>query len=399
MKSNHVSFKTLACLLIICAACDLSSCRRKAQQAEVSKPAPALKETKVEADVNLVKPAPVTETGPNSVAVTVNGVGITEGEIDKVLEPQFAAMAKQAQDRSPEQMEQMKNVFKQQALERMIIERLIDEKARQANMVATEEELDSRIKEIASMQRPPMSVEDFRKKLEDLGENFDQVKQQIQKGLLFQKLMGAQFADKVNVTIEDANQFYQENRRRYEEPEQVKASHILIKTDISDPNTDPNEVKAKAKAKTEGLLEQIKAGADFAELAKANSGCPSSESGGDLGFFSRGRMVPAFETAAFALEVGQVSDVVESPFGYHIIKVTDHKDAETKTFEQVKDEIIQQLTQRKQRELAGQFVELLKAEAKIVYPPGKEPEARMPQPVPRPTKPVEPNDVNTAVKK
>ncbi len=387
MKSNHVSLRILTCLLIVCATCGFS-CRRKAPEADVEQAAPAPEEIKIEADV--------TATRPDSTAVIVNGVKITEGEIDRMLEPQLAAMARQTQGRPPEYAEQMKKVFRQQAVERMIVERLIDEKARQANMVTTEEELDSRIREIASMQRPPMSVEDFKKKLEGLGESFDQVKQQIQKGLLFQKLLEAQVADKINVTIEDANQYYQENRKRYEEPEQVKASHILIKPDTADPNTDPNEAKAKAEAKAEGLLEQIKTGADFADLAKANSGCPSSKNGGDLGFFRKGQMVPAFDTAAFALEVGQISDVVETTFGYHIIKVTEHKDAVTKMFEQVKDEIMQQLMQRKQRELAGQFIESLKAEANIVYPPGKEPQPRMPQPMPRPEKPVEPED-NTAV--
>ncbi len=390
MRSNNVSLKILACILIFCATCGLS-CRRKTPPADVDKPAQAPEETRLETAVDLAKPAPVTETGQDSVAVTVNGVEITDDEIDKIIEPILAKMAKQGQAPSPERMEQMKKMFRQQATERMIIDQLIDEKAKQANVVITEEELDSRIQEIASMQKPPMSVEDFKKNLEDRGENFDQVKQQIEKGFLFRKLMQAQAADSINITIEDANQFYQENHGRYEMPEQIKASHILITPDTTDPNADPNEAKAKAKAKAEELLEQIKAGGDFAELAKANSDCPSSRNGGDLGLFSRGRMVPAFETVAFELEIGQISDVVETRFGYHIIKVADHKDAETKTFEQVKGEIMQQLSQRKQRELARQYLESLKAEADIVYPPGKEPEARMPRPMPRPTKPVEPN--------
>ncbi len=131
--------------------------------------------------------------------------------------------------------------------------------------------------------------------------------------------------------------------------------------------------KAAAKAKAEELLKQIKDGDDFAELAKANSGCYSSERGGDLGFFSRGRMVPAFEEAAFALKVGQVSDIVETQFGYHIIKVTDHRDASVTMFEQAKDDIMKSLTQTRQAELAKEYIESLKAQANIVYPPGEEP--------------------------
>jgi hypothetical protein len=111
-------------------------------------------------------------------------------------------------------------------------------------------------------------------------------------------------------------------------------------------------------------------------------------------------MVPAFEKAAFELQAGQVSDIVETDYGYHIIKVTDHKDASVTTFDQAKDDIIKQLTQRRHRELAAKYIESLKAGANIVYPPGKEPQPRTPPvrqtPPPRQTKPVEPKvtDVN-----
>jgi peptidyl-prolyl cis-trans isomerase C len=386
MKSNRVSLKVLACLLIFCATCGLS-CRRRTPQADVNKPAPAPKETRPEADV------PGAEAGSDDVAVIVNGVEITEGEINQRLEPQLAALAEQLQNRPPEYMEQMKKIFRAQILERAIFEQLIEERAKQDNIVVTDEELADRIAEIASAQRPPMTVEEFKEKLEGLGEDYDAVKQEIRKGIAFQKLMDAQLVGSMDITVEDANQYYQKNRQRFSEPEQVRASHILIKFETTDPNADPNQVKAQAKAEAEELLEQIRAGADFAELAGANSECPSAENGGDLGFFSRGRMVLPFETAAFALEVGQVSDVVETEFGYHIIKVTDHKDAETKTFEQVKDEIIEQLTRTKQREMVGQFLESLKAQADIVYPSGKEPQPRMPQPMLRP-QPVESNEVN-----
>lgn len=394
MKSNHVSLKILTCLLILCATCGLS-CRRKTPQSDVDEQARGPEEIR---SVDLVEPAPV-EAASSSVVVTVNGVEITEDEVDMMVEPQLAMAARQAQGRPPAYMEQMEKMFRRQAVDRLIVRQLLGEKAKQANMVITDERLDKQIEEIASAQEPPMTLEEFRQRLISIGEDYDRIKEEIREGILLRAVIDAQIGDKVNVTIEDANQYYEQNRSRYEVPEQVKASHILIKLDTSDPNTDPNEAKAKAKEKAEDLLKQIKAGADFAELAKANSDCPSAERGGDLGFFSRGRMVPPFETAAFALEVGQVSDIVETRFGYHIIKVTDRKDAETKTFEQVKDEIIQQLTQKKQRELTEQFIESVKAEADIVYPPGKEPESRMPRPMlnPRPAKPVEPNEVNAVV--
>jgi len=142
------------------------------------------------------------------------------------------------------------------------------------------------------------------------------------------------------------------------------------------------------KAKAEELLQQIKDGADFAELARVNSSCPSAAKGGDLGFGEksdpnsgrRGTWVAPFEKAAFELEVGQVSNIVETQFGYHIIKVTDRKEAGVITFEQAKDDILQTLTQQRQNELAMQYVKSLRDKANIVYPPGKEPAAASPQP-------------------
>jgi len=393
MKTQNVSSKTLAILLIICTICGLS-CKRKTPPTDVNRPAPAPKETKIEAEEPVAAEAALADT-----VVTVNGTVIIESDIDKMIEPQLAAMAKQSENSDrptgPQFMEQMKKMLREQALERMIVDKLIEEKAKQANIATTEEEVMSKLKEIASMQRPPMSVEELRKKMEGLGQGFDEIKQQVGKGLAFQKMMEARFANDISITEDEVKKYYEEYQSRYQAPEQVKASHILIKPDTSDPNTDPNEAKAKAKAKAGGLLEQIKAGADFAELAKANSDCPSAERGGDLGFFGKGQMVPSFEKAAFDLQVGQVSDIVETKFGYHIIKVTDHKDASVTTFEQAKDSINMQLKQRKQRELAAKFIESLKAEANIVYAPGKEPKPATPPmrpPTPRQTKPVEQPD-------
>ncbi len=96
-------------------------------------------------------------------------------------------------------------------------------------------------------------------------------------------------------------------------------------------------------------------------------------------------MVPAFEKAAFESEVGHISDIVETKFGYHIIKVTDRKDAGVRTFEDAKDEIINMLTQKKQAELAKEYIESLKARANIVYPAGKRAEVRDPSPESRDT--------------
>jgi peptidyl-prolyl cis-trans isomerase C len=198
-------------------------------------------------------------------------------------------------------------------------------------------------------------------------QDFDEVKQSIKKGLGYQKVFEASWEGKINVTEEDAKKYYNENLREFQNELQVRASHILIKPDTSNSDVPAELAKTQAKEKAEKLLQQVKQGADFAELAKANSACPSAPEGGDLKYFGKGRMVQPFETAAFALKVGQVSEVVETQFGYHIIKVTDSKEPSTTTFEQAKDSIMQKLTMAKKDELTKTYIDELKAKANIVY--------------------------------
>ena len=317
-----------------------------------------------------------TDSGAN-IAVTINGVNILESEIDRLVKPQLERIAKQSAQLPPAFAEQYAKQLREQFLEQMIRRNLLDEKVKEANIVITEEEVMSTIEEIATSQKEPLSLEEFKKKMAEYGQNFDEVKEEVREGLARNKFMQAHWAGKINVTEEDARKYYDENPKQFEQTEQVRASHILIKPEFIDPNVDPNadpnEAKTVAKAKAEDLLKQIKEGADFAELAKAHSNCPSAPNGGDLGFFPRGETTPAFEDVAFELEIGQLSEIVETKYGYHIIKATDHKEASTTAFDQAKENIIRQLTQKKQSELAEEYIESLKAEANIIYPASKEP--------------------------
>jgi len=370
--------------------CEAQRSAEVAQPIAPAEPEPEVAEPQltVEAEPETVeqKPAlqeqPKTEVQPASpaeiVAVTVNGFDITEEDVEEKIKPRLEQMVARNRQLPPAFIEQLRTRMRKEALERMIVERLIDEQVKATPIVVTAEDVNDLIKAMAAAEK--LSMEDMKALIEASGQSFEQWKQQMQfeKGIAYQKLFESRFDDKVNITEEDARKYYSENQQQFEIPEQVRASHILIKPDTSDPNVEPALAKAAAKAKAEELLKQIKDGDDFAELALANSGCPSSARGGDLGFFSRGRMVPAFEEAAFALEVGQVSDIVETQFGYHIIKVTDRKDASVTMFEQAKDDILKLLTQTRQAELAKEYIESLKAQANIVYPPGEEPNVGKP---------------------
>jgi peptidyl-prolyl cis-trans isomerase C len=379
MSSFIFRQRVLVCVVVFFTAFGLSCKPKSTEQAEPNKPQPepVKIEAEAETDVNLVEP-PAPEESTDSVAVTVNGVDINEAELQKLLKPQLERMAQRAKKLPPAIAQSLEKQIRQQVLDRIIVGRLLEEKAKEVNIVITEEEVINHITKIAAAQRPPMTLEELKKKTAEYGQNFDELKQQIRKGMTYRKIVEAQRAGKINITEEDAKKYYDENPTKFGVKEQVRASHILIKADTTD--ADPNQAKAEAKAKIQGLLEQIKDGADFAELAKANSACPSAADGGDLKFFPRGKMAAPFEKAAFALEVGKVSDIVETQFGYHIIKVTDRKDAGTTSFEQARDNIIRQLTQRKQAEFDKKYIDSLKAAANIVYPPGKEPAPPAPRP-------------------
>jgi peptidyl-prolyl cis-trans isomerase D len=150
----------------------------------------------------------------------------------------------------------------------------------------------------------------------------------------------------------DVQRFYNDNLSQYQTPEQIRASHILLNTAGKD--------EAAVRKQAEDLLQQVKAGADFAALAtKFSEDAGTKANGGDLDYFSRGRMVPEFETAAFALEPGQTSDIVRTQYGFHIIKVADKKPAVTRVFDEVRPQIEDQLKrQRADQQVAARATEL-----------------------------------------
>jgi len=314
-------------------------------------------------------PAVVSATDSNEVAVTVNGVTITEGQLDAKIMPRLARLGSQL---SPAMAEQYKSRMRAQMLEGMILERLLDEQVTKAGITVSESDVDGRIGEILSRQG--MTMDTFKSMLQAQGQDIEQVKHEIGKTICYEKLIDTQLPSK-DINDVDIIAAYELNKEQYNVPEQVQASHILIKPDTNNP--DVNQAKAEAKAKAENLLKELKSGADFATVAKENSDCPSAARGGDLGLFSKGQMVQPFEDVAFALKPGELSDVVETQFGYHIIKVAKHQQAEVIPLEKVKPELEKMILDRKRAEFFKTYRDKIKAEASIVYPPGKEPEAMM----------------------
>jgi peptidyl-prolyl cis-trans isomerase C len=163
------------------------------------------------------------------------------------------------------------------------------------------------------------------------------------------------------VSEADAKAVYDKNPNEFKRPEMVRASHILARF----PENADAAAKQKARAKIEGVLKDVRAGGDFAELARKHSEDGSAQAGGDLNFFAKEQMVPSFAEAAFALQSGRVSDIVETQFGYHIIKTTDRRAGGTVPFDEVKDQIAGYLRQQRQQEKTDALIEQLRAKAKI----------------------------------
>lgn len=183
-----------------------------------------------------------------------------------------------------------------------------------------------------------------------------------QKGIAIDKYIQNNILNQIKVSDSDAEKFYNEKQDYFKTPESVTASHILIK-----PEGDTAEAKATAKAKAEDILKKLQEKPEsFEALAEADSACPSGkEAKGSLGKVSRGQTVPEFEKVAFALEPGKLSEVVETPFGFHIIKVTDKTVAGTVPFEKVKDYIKEQLTGEKVQETLKAAIDKEKAKLNV----------------------------------
>ena len=203
--------------------------------------------------------------------------------------------------------------------------------------------------------------EDFVKAIRELELDEKTLREYTRRDLLISKFVESVIVPKVKVTEEDARAFYTQNPDKFSRSESVKASHILIGVDAK---ASPEE-KKKAGEKAEKLRKELTGGADFATLAKGNSTCPSSQQGGDLGFFGKGQMVPAFEKSAFALKPGEISGVVETQFGYHIIKLTEKKPAETVPFKDAKAKIEEYLMGQKINAAVGEYLSEAKKIAKI----------------------------------
>ena len=301
-------------------------------------------------------PAPLAQaaTEVKDAVQLVNGVAITRAEIERatrVLLSQSGA----PQQLPPDAMQKAS----QAALDQLTMAELLYQEAAKIEIKDLDQQVEKKIAESKALYPNPDAFEEA---LKGSGLTVAEMTRNARKSIMINAFIEERFASKVEVSDAEAQKFYQENQEKYfTRPENARASHILVKVD--DKLT--AEQKQQAKEKAEALLKRVKGGEDFAAVAKTESGCPSATVGGDLGTFGRGQMVPAFETAAFALKPGEVSGVVETQFGYHIIKLTEKQEAGTEKFEAVKDKITDFLKRQKVQQQLSDLIVNLRGTAKI----------------------------------
>ncbi len=315
--------------------------------------------------------SPQTMAGPandQTPAVTINGTPIPEAAIALLMQQELMRMSQQSQQIPPQYLEQLKGQMRGQILQSLIAEQLMLEQVEKAQVSVTDEEVIAEIQKTVTERQLAPSLDEFIQELERQGQTIDAIKSQVEKSLSIQRLLTLQYEGQIDVNDADVQAYYTEHPTEFESPEQVKVSHILIASDVVDPNMDPNQVQAENRQKAQDLLVQLKAGKDFAELAQAHSTCPSAQKGGDLGMIRKGTTVPPFEKAAFELKVGELSEVVETQFGHHIIKVAEHQDARVIPLDEAKETLIKKLQDVKRNALTMEYIEALKAKATIVYP-------------------------------
>lgn len=331
--------------------------------AEETKAAVAEPETKAAAVEVAPQPAvkaeqPAKTVDPDAVAVTVNGQKITARQVQDELAKRIEVMKKRM-PAGQEMPEAQVNQMHMRLTDSLVDQVLIEQMAKEADISVTDEQIMDQIKEIAAQKN--QSMEEVEKEITtQYGMTMEDLKGQIRMQMLVKELVDKKA--EVTVTEADAQKFYDENPQYFENKEEVQASHILCGKRGITQEEYPAELEKINAAKA-----RLDAGEAFEDVAKDVSTCPSSAKGGDLGFFGKGQMDPAFEKTAFELEVGQTSDIVKTSFGYHIIKVTDKKAAGKTPFAEVQEKITEFLENSQKKEKWDEIEEAFRNKSEIVY--------------------------------
>ncbi len=248
--------------------------------------------------------------------------------------------------------------LKREALDQLIEREILWQAAKADGVIAADDEVQAAL---AQLQSSLKSRDEFLRKLDHAGFDEKSYGEYLRQELSGAKYLRARSSESPTVSDDEVAAFYKENLHRYQTPESVQARHILIRA----VPTASDAQRAEARKRIEALREQLRGGADFAELARSSSEDNSAFDGGDLGAVPRGKTVKAFEDALFALAPGQVSDVVQTSSGFHLIRAGERMPAVTQPLDAVRDGIRARLLAEKRTAVAREMVAKLRAAARV----------------------------------
>ena len=303
----------------------------------------------------LCRPIFAIGTMVDRIVAVVNQEIITLSEVEKSIGP-FQEEIK-TEDRL-ERRERIQGVFRK-VLEKLIEEKLIDQEVKKAGIKVASKEVEGALEEIR--KRNAATQEDLEKALANEGLTVEAFRKQIEKKL--QRIKFVQWVVKVEPKVgeKESRDFYQRNIDRYRRSESLRPGHILF---TIPKEATPQEVLAIRK-KCQKVLEKIKGGEDFGEMALLYSEDASSKDRGDLGFFKKGELLPALEKEALRLQVGEVSEIVRTDFGFHLIKLLDRKGGDPSPFEEVKEKVQADYYEAETEKAFRQFLSTLKEKSVI----------------------------------
>jgi len=293
------------------------------------------------------------KTNSDRVAV-VNGVNIASKDFNQALNYYLQMVAQRGQQIPESQMPEIKDAI----LENLIITELLFQESKQKGIQVNAEDI---TKQLQSIKQQVPSEAEFKKLLGENQITESDLRLQIGRDMAIRQLIDKEVAQKVMITDEESKTYYDTHPQSFVQPEQVRASHILIRVDAD--ATEAQKTEARKKITT--IQQKLKKGEDFATLADNYSEDTTSKKGGDLGYFGRGQMVEPFEKAAFSLKPSEISDIVETQYGYHLIKVVDKKPEAKLTYAAVKDRLDQYLKQQKLQSAEKLYIDNLRKNAAV----------------------------------
>ncbi len=288
------------------------------------------------------------------IVAVVNQEIVTLSEVEK----RSGSLKEENEEKDRLERKQRAHAFRRKALDLIIEEKLIDQEIKKAGIKIAGKEVDAAVEEIR--RRNNVTPEEFESALAKEGFDPESFKKQIEKKLLRIRLIQRIVKAEYTAGEKELREFYRKNMDRYRAKESYRASHVLC---YLPKEATPEDIR-EARKKCQSVLEKIRGGADFAEMATLYSDDASAKDGGDIGHFRRGELVPSFETEALRLQVGEVSGMVRSPFGFHIIKLTDRKSG-VPVFEEIKDKVEADYYEKESETAFTKYLTTLKEKAII----------------------------------